>query len=259
MFQRNPDKRRNPAISLVKVIAMFLIIHSHSDILFPDRISFLATGGALGNELFFLVGGYLYSTKRELTQTTLRRFIRLYIPTYIMTIVLYMFQIISIGDLTSPKEIVYRIIWPTSFWFVSSIFVNGILFHILFLKSVFSTLNRSIVFAVVFFTFNILIYIFFIPNKNVWIVEDYKFFGGMFYYKCIYSFAVFCIGYLIRYLDSNKKLSINEIVLFSGSLLSFIVFYTFKLFLNRGIIPMEFQLLSQPITAICVIFILCGY
>lgn len=256
MFQRKPDQKLNPAISLVKVIAMLLIIHSHSDILFPERLSFLATGGALGNELFFLVGGYLYSTKRKLAQTTYRRFVRLYVPTYLMTILLYIFGTISIGSLTSPKEIIYRVIWPTSFWFVSSIFINGILFHALYIRSAFSTQKKTILLAIIFLILNTLIYILFIPNKDVWIVEDYKFFDGMVYYKCIYSFAVFCIGYLIRYLETKKRIAINEKILFSGALISFVVFYVFKLLLNRGIISMRLQLLSQPITVICVVFIL---
>ena len=123
-MQRNIEsgKEYNPAISLIRVIAMFLIIQSHADKLFPDSISFLATGGAIGNELFFIVGGYLYSTKRGIIATTKKRFVRLYVPTYIMTILLYIFGIINISDLSSVKEIVYRIIWPTSFWFVSAIF-----------------------------------------------------------------------------------------------------------------------------------------
>ena len=134
MVQRNPDKKHNPAISMVKLVATLLIIHSHSDIFFPNRISFLATGTALGNELFFLVGGYLYSSKRSLAQTTCRRFIRLYIPTYIMTLALYVFRIITFGALTSRKEVIYRFICPRSFWFVSSIFANGILLKRVFGK-----------------------------------------------------------------------------------------------------------------------------
>ena len=256
MVQRNPDKKLNPAISLVKLIAMLLIIHSHSDILFPKRIAFLATGGALGNELFFLVGGYLYSTKRSFAQTTCRRFIRLYIPTYIMTLALYVFRIIPLGGLTSPKEVIYRLIWPTSFWFVSSIFANGVLFHALLKQSVFSTPKKAFYFAIIFLIANIGIYYLFIPNKEVWIVEDYKFFNGMFYYKCIYSFAIFCCGYLIKYLEFNGKLRINEKLLFPGAVSSFAVFYIFKYLLNRCIIPMRWQILSQPITGICVVFIL---
>lgn len=67
-------KRLDPTISLVRVFAMVLILISHSDRLFPQAISFIATGGALGNELFFFVGGYLFSSKQGILKTTRKRF-----------------------------------------------------------------------------------------------------------------------------------------------------------------------------------------
>ena len=52
-MSKNLTDKRNPAISLLKIIAMLFIMNSHFDPLFPQKLSFLATGGALGNELFF--------------------------------------------------------------------------------------------------------------------------------------------------------------------------------------------------------------
>lgn len=250
-------KKYNPAISFVKVIAMFLIIHSHSDVLFPDRISFLATGGALGNELFFLVGGYLYSTKRKIGETTYRRFIRLYIPTYIMTILLYVFGIMDVRKLLSVRTLIHIIIWPTAFWFVSAVFFAGVIFHFLYLKSVFSSIRSTVIFSLIFVTVYIFLYVFFIPDKTVWIVEDYKFFNGMFYYKCVYSFAVFCLGNYLKHIQAiNKIKEIDAKFLFVGSLITFCVFYLFKYALEHGIVPMKYQIISQPITVICVVFIM---
>ena len=43
-------------IDLLKVIAVFLIINSHCEPVY--RIKQLATGGALGNSLFFICSGF---------------------------------------------------------------------------------------------------------------------------------------------------------------------------------------------------------
>lgn len=250
------EKRRNPAISLARVLAMFLIIQSHSDLLFPPSISFLATGGALGNELFFLIGGYLYSCRDTFCRTTVKRFIRLYIPTYIMTLLLYITRVISLADLQDPKEIIYRVIWPTSFWFVSAIFFDGIILHLLE-NSTFLNNNKRKVLAIVLFTIlNVLVYILFVPQKDTWIVEDAKLLYGMFYYKCIYSFLVFYIGYGIKQFEqTGKRTNINDNLLLIGAVLSFLLFYGFKYALNRGFVPMNLQIISQPITIICVLMI----
>lgn len=50
-------KQRDFAVDIVKVFAVFLIINSHADIMYP-QMSILATGGAIGDCLFLFVSGY---------------------------------------------------------------------------------------------------------------------------------------------------------------------------------------------------------
>ena len=38
-------KKRDISLDVLKVLTMFLIINSHSDILYPQKIQFLASGG----------------------------------------------------------------------------------------------------------------------------------------------------------------------------------------------------------------------
>ena len=50
-------KQRDFAVDIVKFFAVFLIINSHADIMYP-KMSILATGGAIGDCLFLFVSGY---------------------------------------------------------------------------------------------------------------------------------------------------------------------------------------------------------
>ena len=50
-------KERDFAIDVVKFLAVFLIINSHADIMYP-RFSMLATGGAIGDCLFLFCSGF---------------------------------------------------------------------------------------------------------------------------------------------------------------------------------------------------------
>lgn len=254
-MSKNSERKLNPLISLVKVLAMYLIIQSHSDQLFPDSISFLATGGALGNELFFLTGGYLYSTKKGLWETTFKRFIRLYIPTYMMSVVSYIFGIVPFSSLFSLRGFLSQAIWPTLFWFVSAIFVNGILLHLLDQAGIFRDKRKMCVFFGGFVILYILVYIFGVSPKNVWTVEDIKLLGGTVYFKCIYSFAVFCLGYLLKLYVPAERIKVKEQTLYAGAVCGVLGFYGFKFALNRGVVPMELQLLSQPLTVISVLLI----
>ena len=48
---------RNEAIDILKFVAVILVAHSHMDVLYP-RYSYICTGGAIGDALFFFISGY---------------------------------------------------------------------------------------------------------------------------------------------------------------------------------------------------------
>lgn len=50
-------KTRDISIDWIKFFSVFLIINSHSDIMYP-KFSILATGGAIGDCLFLFISGY---------------------------------------------------------------------------------------------------------------------------------------------------------------------------------------------------------
>ena len=58
--------QRDISIDILKFIAVFLIINSHMDALYP-KYKMLATGGAIGDVLFLFASGYtLFLSNRKL-------------------------------------------------------------------------------------------------------------------------------------------------------------------------------------------------
>lgn len=50
--------KRDNAIDVLKFLAVLCVVNSHMDACYPGRFSVLATGGALGDALFFFCSGY---------------------------------------------------------------------------------------------------------------------------------------------------------------------------------------------------------
>lgn len=104
-------------ISLIRFLATILITNSHFDVLYPAGFSWLSTGGALGNALFFLVSGYtLYlSSRRNFAEWILRRYSKIFPAVWIFFLITGAlgFAVYSLTD------------WllATPFWFLNAIIV----------------------------------------------------------------------------------------------------------------------------------------
>ena len=49
---------RNISVDILRLIAAIIIVNSHMDRMYPGSLSFLATGGAIGDALFFFISGF---------------------------------------------------------------------------------------------------------------------------------------------------------------------------------------------------------
>jgi peptidoglycan/LPS O-acetylase OafA/YrhL len=111
--------------ALVRCIAIFLVTNSHLDGLYP--IPQLATGGALGNALFFAASGYgltvgFNAMPKSFVIWYWRRLARLY-PS--------VFLVIGVFELAIPGnwfrwtfgDYMETFIWPTPAWFISAILI----------------------------------------------------------------------------------------------------------------------------------------
>ena len=229
-------------INVLKVLAFFLIINSHSDALFPDQLKALATGGALGNGVFFLISGYFTHEKRNCWKDVVIRFLRLYLPVYIVILLCSITEHNYLRNINSFKSWFELFIWPTPYWFVSAAFFSFILLDVCKRwtgnkQFVFFTLSIAAVY--------VLNYIFGIQDKSIWIVEDGKVFGLNIHFKCVYCFYLYSLGFHIK---TSKSVMCGRDAI-SMSVVCFVLTYLIKMLMQEGILSMKLQYLTQ----ICVI------
>ena len=229
-------------VNCLKMIGILLIINSHSDALFPKSMSALATGGALGNGIFFIISGFFVSEKRNSFQSSILRFLRLYIPVYIMLLAYAFTQnnyIAYVKDLKTWFEV---FIWPTPYWFVSASFVSYVLLDIC--KQWIDKEHYKL-FSIGMLFIYLIVYFYGVENKNIWIVEDGKIFNLNIHFKVIYCFYLYSLGLYVKRSGNRMNGRISALLAFG----SFIMMYVLKLLMQRAIVPMEWQVVTQ----LCVI------
>jgi peptidoglycan/LPS O-acetylase OafA/YrhL len=111
--------------ALLRCIAILLITHSHLDALYPAPQ--IATGGALGNALFFLSSGYglaegLRSVPSGFGSWYASRLLRLY-PATVITVAV--FELGARGGWMhwSVLDYLAMFVWPTPAWFISALLI----------------------------------------------------------------------------------------------------------------------------------------
>ncbi len=115
-------------IVFLRAIACMLITNSHQEEVYPIRI--LASGGLLGDVIFFAISGYcLYSLKQQkFGQWYFKRLKRVYLPVWLTAGTLILTNVYgNIGW----KRVLELMIYPTHYHFVASILVLYIVFFFL--------------------------------------------------------------------------------------------------------------------------------
>lgn len=104
-------------IVLLRALAAILITNAHYTGVYPTDL--IANGGLLGDVLFFAVSGYcLANTNGGFGKWYLRRFIRIYVPTWVMTLI---YMVLGAYVVTGWQDMVKFFLWPTHWHFVASI------------------------------------------------------------------------------------------------------------------------------------------
>ncbi len=114
---------------LLNMLAMFLVVNSHLDSVYP--IETLATGGSIGNSIFFALSGYGLAMSFKKARATfvtwyIRRVKRIY-PTVV--VVIGVACLIGLEQVNGLFSLLQVLIWPTSFWFIEAILLFYILFY----------------------------------------------------------------------------------------------------------------------------------
>lgn len=127
-------------INVMRVVGTILITNSHFDRIWP--VAALATGGTLGNIIFFFVAGYCYSPKeKNIFHHIIIKFIKLYIPIFIVQLVC---TISGIYRFPNIKEFLEICLFPTNYWFFPCILI-GYSFWFVIIKHRISILSVSVI------------------------------------------------------------------------------------------------------------------
>ena len=104
-------------IVLIRALAAILITNAHYTGVYPTDL--IANGGLLGDVLFFAVSGFcLANIKDGFGKWYKKRFIRVYIPSWVMTLIYIFLGAYVVRDW---KDIISFFVWPTHWHFVASI------------------------------------------------------------------------------------------------------------------------------------------
>lgn len=114
-------------IECLRTIAVLLITNSHFDGVYPVNI---ATGGELGMAVFFMITGYLMANIDHTVpfgKWYTKRILRLYIPVLMVTPFEILLGRVAI---TSVWDVVYRFVWPTTYWYVGAMAIHYAVFYL---------------------------------------------------------------------------------------------------------------------------------
>ena len=176
-------------VDLLKCAGALLIINSHMESLYPK--SALATGGALGNALFFICSGFLLENRIGSWQergrglrSLLSFLLKIYVPVTIATV-------LWAGRDFPYTNFFLKYIWPTYYWFPAAV----ILFYIAYLplRKCGILFQRFPCFLLAMGIFYALYYVLLLDTSG-WVVETPGLLTVESNFKLIYCFVIFCFG-----------------------------------------------------------------
>ncbi len=231
------DNRHNRFfyIDFIKVIAILLIINSHMDPVYAHKS--LATGGALGNALFFLCSGFLIRGKEKNKTFYFKFLTRIYLSVIVVTMILY-----------HPRDEIFRqLVWPTNYWFVGAI----ILFYVLYdLFERFIGFKHYYITMIGLLLLYVVVYVF-VLDTSVWIVEAEGLSDISSAFKLIYYYAIMLTGGFLKEVSFSPKLTLFSRIAF---IVSVILMYVLKWLMTKDIFLMHLQFTSQLFTFTFAVF-----
>lgn len=230
---------RKRYINIMKFIAVLLVLNSHMDAIYP--IASLATGGSIGNALFFFVSGYTwYNAKKEpFCKWYLRKVKLIWCPTLITNLI----YIIIFKIKFDLKQLFLIFIFPNKSWFCGAILAYAIVYYFVVKSDNYKKIYYSILCLIIVY----FIYYLFFLDKSVFSIESFRinnFCRSSFYLICMF------MGLLYRK-KSNSTMTRKNLLL--KSVTYFLLIYLFKYFMTKFTFLLLFQFLSQLFTILFVI------
>lgn len=197
-------------IYVLKAIAAILITNSHYGSVWPTPA--LATGGAIGNTLFFLVSGFcLSNTNCGFFIWIKKRFLRLYPSVIIATVIGIVLGVYSVNSIETAIKL---FVWPTAYWFVGVIAIFYVVFY--YISKYMPQKYVNFIYPVV-----VLVYAIFysLLDTSKWVIED------IIWFKSIFYFGVMLTGWSLKQYTQHFTIRITPIAFFVLSIISLFGFY----------------------------------
>lgn len=236
--------RQIHALNGLKVIAILLVFNSHCGKLYP--VSAMATGGALGNALFFILSGYFLKIElSEFWPWIKKRIIQLYPAMLIVSFV----YALTFQDFPKNLQTIFtRFIWPTGYWFIGGLLLFNILIYFFEKYNVF---NNFVLYSVILWGVYFIWYVLFV-DKTVWSVEDH----GIF--RLIYYFYIYTFGYNLK--TRRIQLNFSMFAALIGAIICFFgqIGWKFIMVKMPSLIATQFicQVLGTLFAILCLVFFL---
>ena len=232
--------RRQTDTTLMLFMATALITLSHLDAFVPDPR--IATGGAIGNSLFFFLSGYglamsLNAASKDASMPSLLDYLRKRVLRLYPAVLIVACAMLAIGmiRITGIADLARIFVWPTPFWFISAVMVFYVpVFYLARLKP------AGIAAAMVLL---LIPYAFFYSQLDLstFVVE------GDDYFKWINYFGITLLGCLVARLQLTPTCNLFTI---ASLLISLLLFLATKLTVFRydmGHLQFVFHVLLYPI------------
>ena len=249
-MQGNGKTRKELAfINLLRLLAIFLVVNSHCEDLYP--ISLLATGGALGNGLFFIISGFLYAYSFEGTQKATRfgswygkRIVKLVPLTYVYLLISRFGELRALIEERDIARLLWTFLFPTYYWFMGAFCVFLIAYYFI----VRSRDRRTVPCAfVVLLVLYIAAYALFV-DKTVWSVENSDSF-----FRWIYYFAIMLSGACV-YRRREFLARFQPWKLFLGAAAAVVAMYADKYAMTQSALMMGMQWINQVCVMVFCVF-----
>ena len=181
-------RNRDISIDIMKCLAVILVMNSHMDLLY-GKYSALATGGAIGDVLFFFASGYtnLLGRGGNFFNWYKRRINRIYPTVFAMAIISAFF----LGSKANMQDVIFHgggmfvtciMLYYVVFWFAKRFFINHLPYFFAF----------SSVVVLVWYIF------FFEDKERVWMYKGT-------YFKWCHYFLFMLLGAIIGLRKKNEQ------------------------------------------------------
>lgn len=207
-------KYRDISIDILKFFAVLLITNSHMDLLY-GKYSVLATGGAIGDVLFFFASGFtlFLGQARTFGNYYKRRISRIY-PTVLAWAVLSCIFF-------EEEDNIVNILLTGGGWFVSCIMIYYVVLFFV-RKALFRYLKLTLIFSIV------------VSLGLYWVFRDELYFNiyGNTYYKWVHYFSFMLQGAILGVMSKQRAIHITngwfELLKAAGCVVAFYALCAFK-------------------------------